>query len=245
MTMHLKPTLLISLLFVTGSLFSQKLKGTIYAEELKAEYVIISNITRDVDTYTNENGYFEIEAQANDSISFSSSFYETKTIVVKEDFFAEEIIIELKQRVNSLDEVIISDLNFFEEEYNLKFKNQLAYDTDKNMQAYEQPSNGLVDFRKIFKRVKKLLTKKKKKPSNQQGYVTFMDLNLLFSREDFLNNKPLIEILDITKEKVPLFKDYCREKIDKELLDSKNEFLLIDRFFTLLSEFEMNVEDKD
>ena len=155
------------------------------------------------------------------------------------------MIIELKQRVNNLDEVVISDLNFFKEEYNLKFKNQLAYDIDKNMQAYEQPSNGLVDFRKIFKRVKKLLTKKKKKSSSQQEYATFVDLNLLFSREDFLNNKPLYEILDITNEKVPLFKDYCRGKIEKELLDGNNEFLLIDRFFTLLSEFKADVHDKN
>ncbi|WP_194852210.1 peptidase associated/transthyretin-like domain-containing protein [Nonlabens antarcticus] len=229
------------LFFITAnSLYAQSLKGTLSVENIPVQYIVVSNISNGTVTYSDQEGYFEIKAQVFDTVSFTSIFYKTKTIVLKEYHFEEKILINLTESINNLAEITVNTQKFDKEEYNMILAKQLAYDIDKNMQAYETPSNGLVDVVKIIKRINKLSNKKQKKPIQEENYASYPELSSLFEKAVFLNNKKLNELLIIKDDRVSSFLDFCTEKINKELLKENNQFLLLDRLITLSLEFDRN-----
>jgi len=226
-----------SLLSIPSSLFAQNISGTISDDESKLEQVSVLNITQDFIIFSNDDGFFTIKAIKNDTILFSSPFHIEKKILVTDDYLDKELTIQLEQKINNLEEVIISNYSFDEEQFNSNFKNQILYDVENNMQAYEQTSNGNVDFRKIFKRLSKLLSKKKKnKSSIKPNYLTYTELKLLFLKQEF-NNEKLTNLLKIKEESVDLFMVFCTGKIEGELFEEKNNFLLLDKLIDLSMEF--------
>ncbi|MFB9053584.1 carboxypeptidase-like regulatory domain-containing protein [Formosa undariae] len=230
--------ILFFLLSIPSSLFAQNISGTIYDDGSTLEYVSVINITKNFESFSDANGFFTIEAIENDTILFSSSFHIDKKILVTNDYLNKEVTIQLEQKINNLEEVIISNYSFDEKQFNSNFKNQILYDLDHNMQAYEQPSNGNVDFRKIFIRANKLLSKNKKnKSSITPNYITYSELKLLFLEQGF-NNEKLTDVLEIKEENVDLFMDFCRGKIKSELLEEKNNFLLLDKLIDLSTKFK-------
>jgi len=230
-------------MFFPSFLFSQNVNGTIYDDKIILEYISVMNVTQNIETFSDENGSFEIKAIENDVLLFSSSFFIDKKVSVTKAILEKKIIINLEPNINNLEEVVISNNYFNVEQYNQDFKNQILYDVDHNMQAYEQPSNGSVDFRKIFKRVNKLLTKKNKKnPSTLPSYISHSELKLALLEKDF-NSEKLIDVIEIKEENIYLFLDFCRGKIKKELLEDENSFRLLDQLIKLSSDFKNLSED--
>ena len=226
-----------SLLSIPSSLFAQNISGTIYEDGSTLEQVSVLNITQNFETFSNDNGFFTIKAIENDTILFSSLFHIEKKILVTDDYLDKEVTIQLEQKINKLEEVIISNYSFDEEQFNSNFKSQILYDVENNMQAYEQASNGNVDFRKIFKRISKLLSKNKKnKSSIKPNYLAHSELKLLFLKQEF-NNEKLTNLLKIKEENVYLFMDFCTMKIESVLLEEKNNLLLLDKLIDLSMEF--------
>ncbi|WP_052172518.1 carboxypeptidase-like regulatory domain-containing protein [Psychroserpens jangbogonensis] len=83
------------------------LKGQVVASS-ELEGIHILNISAEEYTITDSKGAFEILTQVNDTILVSSVQYITRKIVVtKEIISAKFIIINLEDRVNELDEVIV------------------------------------------------------------------------------------------------------------------------------------------
>ena len=223
----------------SSSIFAQNITGKIYEGEITLQYVSITNITQNFEAFSDANGLFIIEAIENDTIIFSSSFFIDKKILVTKDYFDKEVSIQLKQKVNNLDEVIISNYSFNEEQFSSNFNNQILYDVDHNMQAYEKPSNGNVDFIKIFKRINKRISKKKDKikTPTEPNYLPYSDLKMLLL-ENEVNTEKLTDILNIQEENVHLFIDFCRGKIKRKLLEENNNFLLLDRLMDLSNQFK-------
>ena len=236
--------ILVFVALTSSSIFAQNITGRIYEDEIALQYVSITNITQNFEAFSDVNGLFIIEAIENDTILFSSSFYIDKKIIVSNDYLDKEVSFQLEQKINNLDEVIISNYFFDEEQFNSDFKNQILYDVDHNMQAYEQPSNGNVDFIKIFKRINKLIIKKKgkNKAPTEPSYLSYSDLKMLLL-ENEANTGKLTDILNIQEENVHLFIDFCREKIKRELLEEKNNFLLLDKLIDLSIQFKKLSED--
>lgn len=235
--------ILICLFSFPSLLFAQSVSGTIYGDNnIILEYISVTNITQNLETFSDNNGFFTIEANQNDTLLFSSSFYVDKKVLITNDYNKKDVVIQLEQSRNNLDEVIIKNIIFDEEKFSSNFKNQILYDVDHNMQAYEKPSNGRVDFRKIFKRVNKVLSKKKeKKPSVEPNSISYSDLKLLLLEQNF-NNEKLTEVLKIQEENIDLFIDFCRGKIKRELLEEKNNFLLLDKLIGVSLEFQKSNE---
>jgi hypothetical protein len=230
-------------MLIPSLIISQNISGTIYGDEVILEYISVTNVTKDIETFSNEDGYFNIEASENDILLFSSPFFIDKNIIATNTLFGKNLIVELEPNINKLDEVIISNNSFNEEEYNLNFKKQILYDVDHNMQAYETPSNGNVDFRKIFKRVNKLLSKNKKKEANTATkYISHSEMKKLLLEQN-INNKNIVEIIEIPEENINLFLDYCRGKIEQDLLEENNSFLLLDKLMKLSEDFKQLSEN--
>jgi hypothetical protein len=89
------------------------LNGKVIADFIVLENIYVRNkITNQVST-TNQQGFFKIQAKANDTLLFSGSQYLEFAICITQNNIKEEIFtVNLNQEINQLDEVIVqSNIN--------------------------------------------------------------------------------------------------------------------------------------
>lgn len=168
------------LLVVSNLVFSQqKITGKIYSEKAVAKHVKITNITQDTSTYSDEKGDFSINASENDTISFESSFHIAQKIRVKALHFTEILVIQLKNQVNELEEIVlknkVKEKEFSAEKQNLNLNNQIRKDKKNNLHRY-QPTNYNFDFVAVFGLIYNLLKKKVKKSVSLQKPIFLMEI---------------------------------------------------------------------
>ncbi|MBQ4818824.1 carboxypeptidase-like regulatory domain-containing protein [Aquimarina sp. MMG016] len=95
--------------FVGFAQENSKLQGKIVADTLQVSVIHIINTTQKLGVVSDQNGYFEINADVGDVIHFSSVEYTSKTHKVRsEDLDNDDFVVRLEFFVNQLDEVIIS-----------------------------------------------------------------------------------------------------------------------------------------
>lgn len=221
-----KSKIIYVLLVVSNLVFSQqKITGKIYGEKVVAKHVRITNITQETSTYSDEKGDFSINASENDTISFESSFYIAQKIRVKALHFTEILVIQLKNQVNELEEVVLKnktkEKEFSAEKQNLNLNNQIRKDKKNNLHRY-QPTNYNFDFVALFGLIYNLIkSKKKRKPT--ETYISYKDLDELFKKSHFFNDALLKNTLKITSEYKYLFFDYCEGQNNKIRLFKKGK----------------------
>lgn len=110
----IKKAFLLLLLIAGPSLVAQEtilLKGKIVADSLDGSSINIINLTRETGTVNSPSGDFEIRVHRNDTLLFSSVQYEIVKKTVSEEIFEKGFMeIGLKQHINQLDEVEISNI---------------------------------------------------------------------------------------------------------------------------------------
>src|SRR5690606_11286905 len=120
---------LFGLFLLSFKSFSQ-ISGKLYGEKDVAKDVKINNLTTNISTYSDENGDFKIKAVLNDTLMFNSSFYEEKKMRVDDFKLKEKFVVQLKEKINQLDEVVVNNMvgvkEFNIEEYNIEFKSQIG-----------------------------------------------------------------------------------------------------------------------
>lgn len=222
--------------------WSQTMTGTIYDDKEVIEGVLVKNLTTKMATLTNDEGRFEINASAQDSISFYVFTHEAKTMVLKENVDYTGIVIELTRKVNQLDEVIVQKevMPVFEKkEFANTFENQMQKNVELYPELYKfnsNPNNNL-NFVNIGKRLWKLIKKDRPKPPPFVP-ITLEQYILLFKEDAVINNTFLTDTVKIPLEFKPLFIDFCISKnIDSQLLQEKNRFLLIEEFINRGKDF--------
>lgn len=243
---------LFGLLLLNFKSFSQEISGKIYGEKEVAQYVMVINITNETSTYSDEYGDFEIKADLNDTLAFISSFYEEKKLLIDDFKLKEKFVVQLKEKINQLDEVVVNNMvgvkEFNIEEYNIEFKNQIGEDVKKNPYTYEPQSDGRLDIIKagnfIGERIGELFKKRGEGTSyNNVTYITFKDLDTLFSNNSFFNDALLMNKLEISTENKFLFFSLCEEeKLNSTLLRKENEFLLLDELIKQVSVFKKKIK---
>lgn len=241
-----------SLFFITQFAVAQTITGTVYDDKDVVEGILVKNLTTRMATLTNGEGHFKIDASIQDSISFQGMTHEEKTLVLKEGIAYTDVVVELTQKINQLDEVIVkkeAELVFEKKEFVGTFENQLQKHIELYPEQYEFNSNpnANLNFINIGKRLWKLIKKDKPKP------IPFVPIKLeeyigLFKEDKIINDTFLTEIVKVPLEFKPLFIDFCISKnVNSELLKEKNTFLLIEEFINLGKEFlemlETEVED--
>lgn len=99
--------LLISLEAYSQSIYSE-IRGQVFIPDGDASGVHVINLTKNRVTITNRKGDFQLEAQVNDTISFSLIGYSNSKLIVTENVIkGEEIYIQLKETAIDLEEVIV------------------------------------------------------------------------------------------------------------------------------------------
>lgn len=228
---------------------SQTVNGIVYGSKAALENIKVTNTTKKILTYTNRDGRFSIRASVNDTLVFTSLFYEEKTKIVTNDFFEDTIVIELKEASNSLDEVVIIDDSkpFSAENYTTKLKEQIANDIKENPHLYGQSSGGNIGNALVLigKFIGKLLKNKNKRIPEAVNPITIKQLDSLLSSDDkLLNNTFLIKDLKIPLEYKSLFFDYFEaQNIDNNILKEENRLLLIDALYKQSNGFNALLEE--
>lgn len=237
---HIKTTNYIALLLLPIHVFSQSINGKVYDSESTAKGIKVYNISQKTLTYTNSEGDFSISAIASDTLLFESLFHHSKLVKLKQSDFVDIVVFELKKSVNSLEEVVISDIDedFNPLEYTENAERALKRDMKNNMQLYIPQSsyaNGM-NFVEIAKMIGKLFKKKNK--SKPIEYITHKHLDSLFKTDDLFNLKLIKEDLNIPDRYALLFLDYCETKnLNKDLILEKNKVILLDSMVNLSKQF--------
>lgn len=231
------------------ALNSQNIKGVIYDAESKLKDIKVFNLSKQITTYSDDTGNFTITASVNDTLVFSSLFYEQKKEFITNNHFENKMVIELKKITNNLDEVVVTDRSknkeFDAEAYTTDLKTQIADEIKNNPHLYGQaPSYGL-DFVAIASLIVKLFKKDKVKTDAIEP-INYKQLDSLFSKDNFLNDKFLVNELKIPLEYKPLFFEYLEAKsINGTFINEDKKMFLLDELFkhskafkTFLSDFE-------
>ncbi len=104
--------LLISSAVGAQSLFSKKLKGRVYSDSGDVAATNILNSTANRGTITDDEGFFSITANANDTLIFSAVQFKKKEIVVTQDIINQGFLnVLLEDALNELDEVVVTPYN--------------------------------------------------------------------------------------------------------------------------------------
>ncbi|MFC4722096.1 carboxypeptidase-like regulatory domain-containing protein [Geojedonia litorea] len=213
--------------------------GKVYDAEATVKGAKVVNSTKDIITFTDDDGNFEILANSNDSISFSSLFHKTLTIKVRPSDLQDIIVVELKKVVNELNEVTVTKTQekpFDSTQVKNLMKIQIENDFKTNPHNYQSLGNGSMDFIAIGRLIFSLF--KNKKTNQTSIYVQFEHLETLFKNDYFFNQELLLNELHLKKEHQALFFEYCEaEQIDVSLLEKENHLVLLERLFQLSKSF--------
>jgi len=152
------------------------LKGRIVADSLKGSSIHILNLTKGSGTNNSPNGDFEITVREHDTLSFSSIQFESPEVVITKKIMIEGyLIVELKEIVNNLEEVYLS---------NLSLSGNLSVDIAQ-LPVFNQADFG-------FPITKRLSIEERRLKSAQSGAMNFL-FNYFSGKTDYLNKIKKIE----------------------------------------------------
>ena len=241
--LRLKYFIFIFCFFIPFKIFSQDIYGRVYVGKDIGVNVTITNTSLGLISFSNDEGDFKIKAHKNDSISFTSIFCIKKIIRVDSIHLKGNFIIQLKEKITSLDEVIITGgiqkKKINPDAFNKEFNNLIKDDIINNPSIYEKQSNGNINFIKIGKNIINLL--KKKGEESKFTPIIYYDLEILFQKnKNIFNENLLVSTLQIPKDSKSLFFDYCESKqINAKLLIPENTFLLLDELVQSSIDFKI------
>lgn len=226
---------------------SQNIHGVIYDAESKLKDIKVTNLSKQITTYSDNVGNFSINASVNDTLVFYSLFYEQKKQVITKDDFENTMVIELKKIMNNLNEVVVTDHSknnqFNPEEYATDLKAQIADDIKKNPHLYGQAPSGGMDFIAIASLIVKFFKKDKVKPAVIDP-INYKQLDSLFSKDSFINDKFLVNELKIPLEYKPLFFEYCEaQNMNGTFINEDNKMLLLEELFKHSKTFKTFLSD--
>jgi hypothetical protein len=228
--------ILVFLLCLPFATSAQTLNGKVYDATGPVKNIKISNDTQNRVTATNEDGNFNINAKVNDTILFESVFYHPKAIVLTKSHLEDIAVFELKKIVSELDEVEIiaeSKPSVFEAKaYSIALQNSIQEDIKNNPHLYqpEKEFYGGVDFVAIIGLVVSLLKNKNKTKIPVYQPITYNQMDSLFNKSSFFTERLVTENLNINKDKVHLFYDFCEAKyISSELLKEEKKMQLLEQ----------------
>lgn len=89
-----------------------EIRGQVFISDSDAAGVHVINLTKNRITVTNKKGEFQLEAQVNDTISFSLIGYSNRKLIVTQDILqGDKIHIQLEESAIDLEEIIVKPFN--------------------------------------------------------------------------------------------------------------------------------------
>jgi hypothetical protein len=239
-----KKLLFLILLFITYISFGQTkrvtIHGTILSDSISLENIHVINKNSQKGTITNKYGEFKIPAKENDTLIFSAIQFEYKEhIVSTKELNLKKIVLKLAPKINSLEEVIVNnhDLSGFlkNDLENTKLKNQVD-EYSLNLPNVGKAPVTEVDFinRKInyyskggsLDKLYGWVSGKKKELKKLRSLEA--DSLILLKIRELVTDKYLTETLNIKKEDIHAFIEYCKSKEIIKLFQQNRKNEVID-----------------
>ncbi|PWB24859.1 hypothetical protein [Flavobacterium sp. HTF] len=228
---------------VLGQNNSRKpLHGQVVNDFLAIESGYIMNVNANVRTFIGAGGLFDIMARPKDTLLFSGLAFQSKKIVLTEKDCA-EILFKVKLDLvnNELKEVVVhKELKVKSLDQNSQHYTDLQFEDDKqstakNIAMYsDQTIKYGTDFVRIFKDVKKLLSKKEDVQEDVVSDIAFVEYAKDNFTPDFYG-----KTLDLKPDEVELFLMYCSNDAEsKKYLKPDDKFLLMDFMVNKNKEFK-------
>lgn len=218
--------------------YGQEVQGYLYDSNGRIHNnITLENITQQLNSTSDENGFFKITANIQDTIVFNSILYEEYRLVINRNHLDDNIVIELKN--TTLEEVrILNNKKIPIEKLDEKLYYSLRQDIIKNPTFYE-PHKGNIIY--LLQAVRGLLMGKKEVSKTDAPIgkmMNFDDFRNLFEEDDILNKKFLSENLSIPERYHPLFFEFLvSKKINSDLLQENKKLDLIDVVYNAGKEY--------
>lgn len=228
---------------VLGQNNSRKpLHGQAVNNTLAIESGYVLNINANVRTFIGSNGLFDIMARPKDTLLFTGLAFESKKVVLTEKDCADVLFsISLNLVSNELKEVLVhKDLKVkalgvgSQKIVDMQFEDD-KQSTAKNTAMYsDQTIKYGTDFVRIFKDVKKLLSKNDDVKEEVISDMAFVEYSRANFKPDFFTGT-----LGLKDDEIELFLMYCsNDPESKRHLDPDQKFELIDFLINKNKEFK-------
>jgi transcription antitermination factor NusG len=222
--------------------FSQNQKlihGKVSYQDSYQKNVDVINFTTKKLTQTNTLGAFDIEAKVDDVIIFmSDSFADQKYTLTAKDFEKGELLVNLIEKPVPLDEVVIRQIKAIKIDatsYNgikmAQLENQQSNPVNKDIYTGEIPLG--MDFIQIGKMIGKLFKSKNPKPKTPEEKISFKEYAKVNFDDSFFFNT-----LELKKEQVPRFLDYCDADPQSKTVTEKDELAILEFLLTKKAGFK-------
>lgn len=228
---------------VLGQNNSRKsLHGQVVNDFLAIESGYVMNINANVRTFIGAGGLFDIMAKPKDTLLFSGLAFQSKKIVLTEKDCAEVLFKAKLDLVNNqLKEVVVhkelkvKSLDGGSQKYvDMQFEDD-KLSTAKNTAMYsDQTIKYGTDFVRIFKDIKKLLSKKEDVQENVISDIAFAEYAKDNFTPDFYS-----KTLALKPDEIELFLMYCsNDPESKRYLEPDEKFQLMDFMINKNKEFK-------
>lgn len=218
------------------------LHGQVINDFLTIESGYVMNVNANVRTFIGSGGLFDIMARPKDTLLFSGLAFQSKKIVLTEKDCA-DILFKAKLDLvnNELKEVVVHK--------ELKVKSlgggsqgivDMQFEDDKqstaknNAMLSDQTIKYGMDFVRIFKDVKKLLSKKEDIKEEEVTDIAFVE----YAKDNFTKDF-YTKTLNLKEDEIELFLMYCsNDPHSRQMVDPDQKFQLIDFMINKNKEFK-------
>lgn len=207
----------------------KKITGRVYGPSKVAPFVKITNGTTEEVSFSNVLGDFYLRANLGDSLHFESNFYEKQSVLIDREKYNASFVVQLKERNNQLEEVIITNENsvkkFNAKEFNTDLTTMIVEDIKRNPNAYRNTANSTPILLDAVNFVGSLFKKKAK----AREFINYDEFTALFTDNAFFNESLLCTTLGIPEHQHSLFFEFCEgQQIHLRYLKPENKFHLLD-----------------
>lgn len=219
------------------------LHGQAINKTLAIESGYVLNINANIKTFIGSNGLFDIMAMPKDTLVFTGLAFQSKKVVLTEKDCADVLFaVNLNLVSNELKEVLVhrdlkvkSVVSGDSQKYvDMQFEDD-KQSTAKNTVMYsDQTIKYGTDFVRIFKDVKKLLSKNDEVKEEVISDMAFVEYSRANFKADFFTST-----LGLKDDEIELFLMYCsNDPESKRHLDPDQKFELIDFLINKNKEFK-------
>ena len=198
----------------------------------------VINNSSQFNTITDSNGEFQIDVLEGDEIIFSSVEFKFKTVIItKEILKKNRLVVNITERVNILDEIVISPENtekfidLKEEEFKgYNYVQDKSTKLDNSILKEGQFYNG-INLVNVAKLISKLILNSSQE--NKLNLIPSKVLPFVFDNNFFINE------LNLKEDQIDDFMTYLDQKLPSaELLQKSKQFLLIDYLFNSVEDYK-------
>ena len=219
------------------------IKGKVLYKNVNVSSANVINNTSQQATTTDDDGEFEIEVKLNDKLIFSSVQYQIRELnITKEILQRNRIVIDVNEKVNELDQVVITPenqqkfLDLKEEEFK-----RFDYSFDKstrvtNVINEQGKLKDGINFVNLYRLISNSLKNRSSEEKSSYKYNPSDLLRELYDDIFFTKN------LMIPTDKINEFLLFCDDNFpDRILLKKDNEFELIEFLVKQSKRFIKNI----